>query len=364
MRTNPPLSGKPVSPARFDTTTLNASLTSFSGASVSDVVCTPLLGDASDRSYFRVTYRTDAADNPSASTIVMQLQAPVPHGETDFIRILKFLNTLQLPVPALFNYDAEKGLLFLEDCGHTTLEDWIREHPEDTAAYYRQAVELLASLHQRATKNSDADCPAFHLKFDVEKLMWELDFMLEHYVNGLCKSSLSACETEAIREQFLFLSETLAAQEPTFTHRDYHSRNLMAHEGRLILLDFQDARMGPCQYDLASLLKDSYVRLDDNLRTELIEHFIRQKEKEEARSVNRQEFLRIFEWMSIQRNLKAVGTFAYQSVVKNKHRYLEYIPTTLAYVRQSLNTQPELSELKQILTRYLPGLASEKAQGK
>jgi N-acetylmuramate 1-kinase len=225
-------------------------------------------------------------------------------------------------------------------------------------------VELLARLHHRATKNIDADCPAYHLKFDVEKLMWELDFMLEHYVKGLKKISLTAQELEKIRGHFLSLSETLAAQEPTFTHRDYHSRNLMVTDGRLILLDFQDARMGPCQYDLVSLLKDSYVRLDDAFRNEMIEHFIQQKEKEETRAVDRQEFIRIFEWMSIQRNLKAVGTFAYQSVVKKKHRYLEYIPQTLDYVRQTLSAQSDLSGLKQILTQYIPGLVAKNTQGK
>lgn len=362
--THPPAAGPPTPLARFDHATLQASLQSIVGSGVCDVSCAPLVGDASDRSYFRVTYRADSADTHSTSMILMQLQSPVPHQETDFTRTLKFLNALKLPVPKLFSYNSEKGLLFLEDCGHATLEDWVREHPEDKAAYYRQAVELLAQLHHRATKNSDADCPAYHLKFDVEKLMWELDFMLEHYVKGLKKISLTAQELKEVRRHFLFLSETLAAQEPTFTHRDYHSRNLMAMDGRLILIDFQDARMGPCQYDLVSLLKDSYVHLEDAFRNEMIEHFIHQKEKEEARSVDRQEFMRIFEWMSIQRNLKAVGTFAYQSVVKKKHRYLEYIPQTLDYVRQTLNTQPDLAELKQTLAQYIPGLASEKTEGK
>ena len=362
--TNRPASGKHDSPARFDNSILCQSLQSIVRSTVHNVTFSPLLGDASDRNYFRVTFQKDSADNLLVSMIVMQLKNPVPDGETDFARILKFLNTLELPVPKLFHYNSERGLLFLEDCGHTTLEDWVCEHPEDKGAYYRQAVELLARLHQRATKNSDADCPAYHLKFDVEKLMWELDFMLEHYVKGLHKSLLKEREMDEVRRHFFALCETLAAQEPTFTHRDYHSRNLMARDGKLILLDFQDARMGPCQYDLVSLLKDSYVPLSDKFRNEMIEHFIQQKEKEEARPVNRREFYRIFEWMSIQRNLKAVGTFAYQSIVKRNHRYLEYIPGTLDYVRQTLNTCPDLSELKQTLAKYLPGLDSGNTKGK
>ena len=362
--TTRPASMQGSSPARFDQGTLQETLKSIVGPEVNDVAFSPLLGDASDRRYFRVNYQKNLSENISTSMIVMQLKEPVPEKETDFTRILKYLQGLNLPVPDLFHCDADRGLLFLEDCGQLTMEDWVRDHPDDKAAYYRQAVELLAELHHRATKNIAPACPAYHLQFDVEKLMWELDFMLEHYVKGLKKSSLNEQETEEVRRHFLTLSETLAKQEPTFTHRDYHSRNLMAQDGRLILLDFQDARMGPCQYDLVSLLKDSYVSLEDEFRNEMIEHYIVLKENLESSSVDRQEFHRIFDWMSIQRNLKAVGTFAYQSVIKENQRYLDYIPQTLDYVRQTLDTRPELLELKEILTRYLPGLVSENAKRK
>ena len=147
---------------------------------------------------------------------------------------------------------------------------------------------------------------------------------MEHYVKGLCQSHLNGREISEIRGHFLSLCQALAKQEPVFTHRDFHSRNLMAQNGNLILIDFQDARRGPCQYDLVSLLKDSYVPLDDKFRNELIERYIQLKEKAEERSVDRQEFHRIFDWMSIQRNLKAVGTFAFQAIVKGNRRYLEY----------------------------------------
>jgi N-acetylmuramate 1-kinase len=263
----------------------------------------------------------------------------------------------------LFHYDSEKGLLFLEDCGSFTLEDWIQNHPADKEKYYRRAVDLLVELHHRATQSLPADCPAFHLHFDVEKLMWELDFMLEHYVNGLHQSHLNDRETSDIRGHFLSLCQTLAIQEPVFTHRDFHSRNLMAQNGHLILIDFQDARMGPCQYDLVSLLKDSYVQLDDEFRNELIERYIQGKEKVEDRPVDRQEFHRIFDRMSIQRNLKAVGTFAFQAVVKENPRYLEYIPKTLAYVRKTLEARPDLQAMRKTLTQYIPGLTPENTEG-
>ena len=357
-----PVSEKSPAPARFDNDWLCRSLTSIVGSPLHEVVCSPLEGDASDRKYYRVSFQKGEKKVPPQSMILMQLKDPLPGKENDFTRILKFLRTLELPVPELFRYHSDKGLLFLEDCGSHTLEDWIQGHPEDKETYYRQAVDLLVQLHHRATKNISTDCPAFHLHFDVQKLMWELDFMIEHYVIGLHQLNLNDREISEIRGHFLSLCRTLAKQESVFTHRDFHSRNLMAQNGDLIILDFQDARMGPCQYDLVSLLKDSYLPLDEVFRNELIEQYIQAKEKAENRPVDRREFQRIFDGMSIQRNLKAVGTFAFQATVKGNPRYLEYIPATLGYVWKTLETAPDFLAMKKTLIQYLPGLPPENPQ--
>jgi aminoglycoside/choline kinase family phosphotransferase len=357
-----PISEKITPPARFDKDWLSQSLQSIAGAPVGKIICKPLAGDASDRKYYRISFQMGESSEPPKSMILMQLQEPHPGHENDFTRTLKFLKTLGLPAPELFQYQSKKGLLFLEDLGGHTLEDWIRDHPEDKETFYRQAVDLLVRLHHLATKNISAECPAFHLNFDVEKLMWEMDFMLEHYVKGLHQSHLNDQEIAKMRGHFLTLCQTLAKQEPIFTHRDFHSRNMMVKNGDLVLLDFQDARMGPCQYDLVSLLKDSYVPLDENFRNELIERYILGKEKVENRPVDRQEFHQIFDLMSIQRNLKAVGTFAFQAVAKENRRYLEYIPNTLAYVLQTLASRPDLKEMRATLVNNLPGWPKKSQQ--
>ncbi len=338
---------------RFDTAYLSEILHSVFRAPVQAVTALPLQGDASDRKYFRLQYRMPSENPAERTAILMQLQEPVAGADTDFTAILKYLQKLELPVPRLYHYDAARGLLFLEDCGPRTMEDELKHHPEKTETCYRQAVELLADLHHRATRALGPDCPAHALRFDVEKLMWELDFMIEHYVTGLKGVSLAESDLADLRRPLLDLCATLAAEETFFTHRDYHCRNLMVKDGNLILLDFQDARMGPCQYDLASLLKDSYFPLEPDFRNEMIEHFIRCKEKNENRSVDRAAFQGIFDRMSIQRNLKAVGTFAFQSVARGNDRYLQYIPQTLTYVTETLTNRPDLAPLNRALQRFV-----------
>ncbi len=354
---NPSNSHGVSSPVRFDAGYLARTAQAIFRCPVEDVAFVPLPGDASTRRYFRVTFRKASGNNGKESLILMQLEKPVKGSETDFILILKFLEGLDLPVPRLFHYDAESGLLFLEDCGDTTLEEKIRSAQQDEIeAYYRQAVALLVKLQSEATRRVGPQCPAYHLRFDVEKLMWEFDFMLEHYAGGLRGAPLSGEDAREVRRHFQPLCETLAGQELCFTHRDYHSRNLMVHNGRLVMLDFQDARMGPCQYDLASLLRDSYVPLDDALVEEMKDLYIELKESAERRPVDRKRFYEIFDLMSIQRNLKAVGTFAYQCVARKNGRYLDYIPRTLGYVRRTLNGNPGLTPLRLCLETHIPGL--------
>jgi hypothetical protein len=342
--------------ARFGPSYLSAALERVLCCPVDEVECQTLQGDASNRTYFRSTFQKGAKPEVRGSIIVMQLQEAVSDPETDFTRILKFLQGLDLPVPDLYHYDVKNGLLLLEDCGTHTLEDYLRERPEERAQFYRRAVELLVQMQARATRALSPECPAYYLRFDVEKLMWEFDFMLEHYVGALRGSPLEESVRREVRAAFLPLCEALAAEELCFTHRDYHSRNLMVDGGRLVLLDFQDARQGPCQYDLVSLLKDSYMQLDDALRDELVDLYICLREKEEGWETDREEFYRIFDWMSLQRNLKAVGTFAYQSVKKNNERYQGSIAPTLEYVRQTLDRRFGSSPLREVLMRCVPGL--------
>ncbi|MFQ5671778.1 MAG: aminoglycoside phosphotransferase family protein [Nitrospinales bacterium] len=323
---------------------------------VTDLKITPLPGDASTRRYFRLTFREKSREKKKLAVILMWLEKPEREKEPDFARLAKFLRGLGVPAPEVFHHDAERGFLFLEDFGDTLFLDLVGpdRSPDDRKAWYRRAVTLLAEMQVRATRQIGPDCPAFHLRFDVDKLMWEFDFMLTHYVEGLQKRSLSPRDLAEIRGAFRPVCETLAAQSLCFTHRDFHSRNLMVQNDQLKILDFQDARMGPCQYDLVSLLKDSYVHVDDDLVREMTELFIQLKENAEGQKMNRQNFFHIFDLMAVQRNLKAVGTFAFQKMHHGTGRYLSYIPDTLGYVRQTLSRHPELALFRDTLAKYIP----------
>lgn len=345
---------------RFDSRQLVETLRSAIHPAVVRVKHTALAGDASTRQYFRLHLEGGPAFSGPRTLVLMQLPQPEKNKNNNFIAIQTFLSGLNLPVPKLHHYDQANGLLFLEDCGDETLETALlqadRASLED---YYIRAVDLLFTMQDEATRAIDSRCPAHGLRFDVDKLMWEMDFMLEHFVGGLQNIILDSPTRKALRGQLTQLCEVLARQPLYFTHRDFHSRNLMVREGNLVMLDFQDARMGPCQYDLASLLRDSYLQLPDDLVWKMVDRFREHKQDREGTALNREDFNWVFDFMSIQRNLKAVGTFAYQSVIKNNDRYLKYIPPTLDYVKNALARQTELNPLREVLQKVLPELKKD-----
>ena len=336
---------------RFDKDYLISWLELFSNEPVLQLECLLLKGDASDRNYYRATYLLKTSPNRLRSIVIMQLARLEP--EPDFNCMQKFLKKMDIPVPDILRFDAERGLLFLMDCGDTHLADKIEAEPKNIVYWYQKAIEIIVAFHTRATENLTSDCPAKNLFFDEEKLMWEMDFMLEHYVQGILKNALSFDEKNKTREALGTLCKALSDQNRVFTHRDYHSRNIMIHNDKLRVIDFQDARMGPCQYDLVSLLKDSYIVIEESVRKELLEYYIECMQRH-GREIERDPFYKIFDWMSVQRNLKAIGTFAYQSKILGNDRYLQYIEPTLEYIKKTLENRRDLEFLVPALNSAIP----------
>jgi aminoglycoside/choline kinase family phosphotransferase len=172
-------------------------------------------------------------------------------------------------------------------------------------------------------------------------------------IKQLCTQRLTPVDEATLRGQFWKIAAMLARQPRVLTHRDYHSRNLMLRQDRLRVIDFQDARLGPCQYDLASLLYDSYIVLPADLREELLTYYLEQKATRDGYALDRESFVQVFDYMCLQRHLKALGTFAFQTAIKRSTRYVAAIPPTLSYIRANLARHPELWQLSDLLEASL-----------
>lgn len=334
--------------------------------------CVPLAGDASNRRYFRV----HLSMAPIESVILMQLADPegfkaseeavresvMEVSELPFINILKHLQMKKVQVPDLYYYDESGGLLYLEDFGDVTLAQACRESSSDTMErLYCQAIDQLIQLHIQASHPSTLPCVAFTRSFDVSLYMWEFDHFLEYGIVARQGKPMCSGDYLPVREEFFKIAEWLSAQPQVFSHRDYHSRNLMVDGPRLGVIDFQDALMGPVTYDLASLLRDSYIALDerfiDCLIIRYVEGMCRELPSSQYRAMLLNEsrtFRRLFDVTSIQRNLKAAGRFVYIDRVKGNPSFVPSIPQTLKNVRANLEKYPEFHRLRTHLSPYIP----------
>ncbi|MBI4963025.1 MAG: phosphotransferase [Desulfomonile tiedjei] len=308
-----------------------------------------LAGDASTRSYFRACY-------PGGETRVLMFQAhPGQNEEASFLDVQRFLEDLGLPVPRVYAHHPGEGLIVLEDLGDELLETVVESANEDRVrALYFQAVDLLVRM-RHAVDSGTSTCGAFDLAFDEAKLMQEMDFFLTHFVRGLAAIDPTEEASESLQEFFTMICGRLAAEPRIFTHRDYHARNLLVHEDRLVMIDFQDARMGPAQYDLASLLRDSYVTLPEDFIEELIDGYV--KGVGEEASGSRELFNYVFDLMSLQRNIKALGTFGYQSHAKRSTRYISSIPRTARYIDRNIKRYPEFARFRSVVADLITGPA-------
>jgi aminoglycoside/choline kinase family phosphotransferase len=303
-----------------------------------------LAGDASLRRYYRVSTEGDSC--------VLMLTEPFDPEANDFLLVRAYLDQCGVPVPKVLAVDGSKGAILLEDLGDRTMLHRLGERPtaEGEMELFRESLDLLALFHTRTkAPGSKKPVPGFGLAFDEPKLMWEVDFTMEHLFGSYLKRQIPPKESAAIREAFTDICRRLAAEPRVFTHRDYHSRNIMVPaDEKMVCIDFQDARMGLRAYDLASILRDSYYQLSEERVYDLVSHYYRAAQCTEPYD----HFLRMFDLMSVQRNFKAIGSFTSFYGKRGDAMYIRFVGNTFENIRRNLAKFPEYKELRALLFHY------------
>ena len=295
----------------------------------------PLTGDASERRYFRLLL----ADGPPQVLAVHP--GPIDFEALPFVNVSRLLSAMPVPVPRILDHADALGIVVLEDLGDVTLQAHVgAASPAEHGALYREAVTLIATLQRRGRELASPAFVPYGIAFDAEKLAWELQFFTKHFLEAYRGAALNAAARDQLAEEYGSVAAELAAEPRVLCHRDYHSRNLMLHAKQLYIIDFQDARMGPDTYDLASLLRDSYVDFTESQVDELLEFFLA------GRPGAGRDFRERFDLMALQRNLKALGTFGFQTTARNNPVYIQYIPRTLSYVRANLARHRRFARLR------------------
>ncbi|HUJ28100.1 MAG TPA: phosphotransferase [Myxococcales bacterium] len=337
---------------------LQAAYTSAVGKPAGSVAKLP--GGAGNRIYWRVCSLDGASSavvmelpaDPTKSEEASKESAPV---ELPFVNVHRYLKNIGVRVPAIFLDASRDGFLVIEDLTDRTFGRALREGA-DRRALYAEAIDQLARLRAHAERAPDPSCLAWTRAFDYELYNWECEHFIEY---GLLARGARPADDElqAMRRIFAQICLTLSNAPRSFTHRDYQSSNIMVlPSGEQVVIDFQDALQGPRQYDLVCLLRDSYVELDRPLIDEMLARYRERFVAEGGESFDLEEFVAFFDLLTVQRKLKDAGRFVFIDQVKKNPWFLQHIPSSLRYVKDALQRQPQLRELQEILQKHVPEL--------
>lgn len=312
--------------------------------------------DASFRRYFR------ARSADGRSLIVMD--APPEHEDIGpYLKVAALLQSAGVHVPAIHAVDRARGFVLLEDLGSTPYLAELRK-PGRAPALYSAALSTLVRIQVDGQEVARQLAP-----YDAAALRRELALMPEWFCERHLQLKLDDAERQLLEETFLWLVEVALEQPVVFVHRDYHSRNLMVlPEGGPGVIDFQDALAGPVGYDLASILKDCYIAWP----RAAVESWVREhRERLLARGArtlagsSEREFLRGFDLIGVQRHIKVLGIFARLWWRDGKIAYLDDLPLTLDYLRDTTARHAELRPFALWLERRIvPELAAANARAK
>lgn len=317
-------------------------LASISEYSLSDI--RPASADASFRRYFRVT------DNNDGNTYIVMDAPPDKEDCTAFIHITHLLRDVQVNAPEILKQNKEQGFLLLGDLGDQPYLDHLQNKHAD--ALYKDAISTLV-LMQKINNNLPL--------YDKQRLHDEMDLFESWYLNKHLNVTLNDKQQSVLENIFALLIKNAIEQPQVFVHRDYHSRNLMVidngnPEDNPGVIDYQDAVIGPVTYDLVSLFKDCYIEWPRKKVENWLDDYLNKTEH----TFDRQQFIRWFDLMGVQRHLKVLGIFSRLNYRDGKQQYMDDLPLTLKYIVDTCQLYEDLKPLHRLLQQLVldhPGVA-------
>ncbi|HUP44959.1 MAG TPA: phosphotransferase [Thermoanaerobaculia bacterium] len=285
----------------------------------------PLAGDASVRAYYRVALPD--------RTYVLAYYPPEVREQ-----LRRFLDAYHAVAPHGTIPEVRESCEFAvlqRDVGDRSLFDLLHDDPVEGVRLYRAAIDLLVAFQRAPGREIN---PPFTSGF----FLAELDMTREYYVEKLM--GVRAAVADRLEPVFRRLADNVSQHPYILCHRDFHGQNIHIQNATLYLLDYQDLRLGPDTYDLASLLRDRGVArlIGADTELELIEYYA-------ARSGRTDGLRRRYFETLLQRSIKILGTFARQPIARGRLHYLEFIPPTLESVYRCLEELPEFAIISDLL---------------
>jgi len=304
--------------------------------------------DASTRGYFRFS-------TEHGSKVACVYPDDIKHAAHSYIDVTNVFLANDLPVARVYDFDEVLGVIVIEDLGDRILRTELDVKKVNRDRLIHDSIELIARIQASSTSAAEANSICSRLSFDVEKLMWELNFFKIHYFTTYKKEPLTTSTDAALNEEFMELSAELDSRATVLCHRDFHAANIMIDgEEKLRIIDHQDARMGSPAYDLVSLLLDRVTDLPSpEWLMHMQGHFHNERATIGLEALDREQFAHEFELQTVQRCLKAAGTFSFQASVRDKGYFIPYIRPMFQTVLSAANSLGRFPVIQSVLKNEL-----------
>jgi len=251
------------------------------------------------------------------------------------MKIQKHLADRGIGVPDIHWADENSNLLLMEDLGKSSLYALVNE-TKNIYPLYRAAIRELIKLQI----DGYPDVPISD-HYDYEHIKWEQDYFKTHFLHHFC--GISKRRFRKFYDDLERIAKSLLRKAKPWSnflmHRDYQSQNIYIHKRKARVIDFQSLRIGPLTYDLAALLKDSYVHLTEKQEEKLIDYYL-ECIKRRGIKFKKKEFMDVYRLTCLQRIMQALGAFANLTLNKRKPHFRQYIPRGLALLQSTLSKSP------------------------
>lgn len=318
----------------------------------------PIAQEASDRRFYRIIL-------PETSLVLMEIvnthpivDSPVKlyhssEHELPYVNISRYLARIGAPVPEIIHVDDNNVFILMRDLGKRLLSDVVAQDFELAKTLYKRAIEILVKLQAGSAKDPDYRCFAFQMEFNYPIIRWELEHFVEFGIEARVGALPDMVRAE-LNLELDFLARAVDEIPKTLMLRDYHARNIVVNDdGELGVTDFQDALLGPETYDLASLLFDVYIEMDEMTRQSLVKHYLSLRTLLGLPPRDFTQFYKQMRITALQRTLKVIGRFVYLAQKKGKIKFLEHLSRARGSALALLESLPQLEGLKALIKPYL-----------
>jgi aminoglycoside/choline kinase family phosphotransferase len=306
----------------------------------------PLAPSGSDRIYYRLQ---------SKNRVAVGAYNPHQRENEAFLSFSRHCREKGLPVPEIYAEDLGQDVYLQEDLGSTTLYSYLLQKgdyfPDYLVQIYKKVVEQLARLQVEGGDGLDFSKCFPRMDFDRQSILWDVNYCKYYFL----KLAGIPFDEQALEEDAHRLADfLLTADTRHFMFRDFQTRNIMIKNGEPYFIDYQGGRRGALQYDLASLLFQAKANIPEDIRDELLHHYLHTLEG--LIPVDREAFVDHYYGYVFVRSVQVLGAYGFRGLYERKEHFLQSIPFALRNVKwlfDNRRVKVALPELQRVLEEIM-----------